>query len=233
MTFSNSNWPAKAPTKALGLVLLIWGLLVGGLIGSELSRFSVGGLNLGLSGGLLNKAKDELIKELTRRTQVDPDVQNGWTWVNHQLENSPPFLWILIKDGAIYDKELPGRIQRFIAMGGTVFIEGSGVSQEVLRTLREKVFVDKQVKSVQKDELLTRTFYILPPAMSSRFRTIRQAGRVVWIESPMPLLTQLVSTSQQREMSVRACINIVLYALTGSYKDDLTHMRYLMRRRKK
>ena len=200
---------------------------------SELSRFSVGGLNIGESTSILNQGKYELIKELQRRTQVDPDLQKGWIWVNQDLEKVPPFLWIVLKSGSLYDKDLPQRLQRFMAMGGTVFIENTSFSQKELSELRGLVFPDKEARGIGKDELLTRTFYILPPDVSSRFRTLRQAGRVVWIESPGPLLSRLAGNSRDREMSVRAAINLVLYSLTGSYKDDLTHMRYLMRRRKK
>lgn len=208
-------------------------LLSGNLSSSELSRFSVAGLSLGESLTVLNQGKDELLKELQRRTQVDPDTQKGWVWVNQDLKDAPPFLWIVLKSGSLYDKELPQRLQRFMAMGGTIFVENASFSQKELTELREKVFPDKEARAVSKDELLTRTFYILPPDISSRFKTLRQAGRVVWVESPGPLLSKLSGSSRDREMSVRAAINLVLYSLTGSYKDDLTHMRYLMRRRKK
>jgi hypothetical protein len=208
-------------------------LLAGYLSSSELSRFSVGGLNLGESIATLNQGKDELIKELQRRTQVDPDLQKGWVWVNQDLKNAPPFLWIVLKTSSLYDKELPQRLQRFMAMGGTIFVENASFSQKELTELREKVFPKKEARSVDKDELLTRTFYILPPDISTKFKTLRQAGRVVWVESPGPLLSKLSGSSREREMAVRSSINLVLYSLTGSYKDDLTHMRYLMRRRKK
>jgi len=200
--------------------------------GSELSRFSVGGLNIGENVVVLNRGKDDLLRELERRTQVDPDVQAGWVWVSQSLENSPPLLWLVLKNAALADRELPQRLQRFMAMGGTVFIENAGLGQDELNAFRELVFPDKSAAAVAKDELLTRTFYILPPEVAARFKTVRQAGRVVWIESPMPMLSRLSGVTNDREMSIRAAINIVLYALTGSYKDDLTHMRYLMRRRK-
>lgn len=215
------------------LIAVLIQLIGGTVFSSELSRFSVGGLNLGESIANLNLGKDELIKELQRRTQVDPDLQKGWVWVNQDLKDAPPFLWIVLKSGTLYDKELPQRLQRFMAMGGTVFVENASFSQKELTELREKVFPKKEARAVDKDELLTRTFYILPPDISARFKTLRQAGRVVWVESPGPLLSKLSGSSRDREMSVRASINLVLYSLTGSYKDDLTHMRYLMRRRKK
>lgn len=228
---SNLKLVVKARIKWIFLLLVALPVSLGSA--SELSRFSVGGLNLGGSTSSLSQAKDQLIKELQRRTQVDPDSKAGWTWVNQSLENCPPFLWVFLKSGVMIEKELPQRLQRYLAMGGTVFVENNGLSQKELNDFREKVFPTKEIRGLAKDELLTRTFYILPPEVSSRFRTLRQAGRVVWIETPSPLMSKMTTSSREREMSIRSAINIVLYALTGSYKDDLTHMRYLMRRRKK
>ena len=71
---------------------------------------------------------------------MTPDPKQGWRWVLPDLEGAPPFLWITIQSGAVYDEALPQRIQRFIAMGGTVFLESGAGSQETLRKFREKVF---------------------------------------------------------------------------------------------
>jgi hypothetical protein len=95
------------------------------------------------------------------------------------------------------------------------------------------VFPDQKLRALKQDELLMRTFYILTPKMSSSLKTISRAGRVVWVEAARPLLKGLSRSTAQREQRLRTCVNIVLYALTGSYKDDLTHLKFLMRRQKR
>jgi hypothetical protein len=175
----------------------------------------------------------QLIFELKNRTQVDPR-DKAWSWTSAtELDKAPPLLWIFVGPKGSIEPELVQNLQRYIENGGTIVVEGMAASSRYrLRELQQKVFGDDNIHALKEDDLLTRTFYILPPSFSSQLKTVIKSGRVVWVESSQPLLRQLENTSPQREMRIRSCINICLYTLTGSYKDDLTHLKYLMRRRK-
>lgn len=175
----------------------------------------------------------QLLSELNRRTQVDPE-NDAWQWIKpDEVLKAPPFLWLFVDANTTVDPVVSRDLQRYIANGGTVMVEGvGGISRGAIVAWREAVFPERKIEVLKKDALLTRTFYILEPSFSSSLKTMHQSGRVVWVESSLPLLSGLKRPSSDREMKVRACINIVLYTLTGDYKDDLTHLKYLMRRRK-
>ena len=199
---------------------------------NELARFDLGGLYLCKNSPPVESAR-QLIRELNQRTQVDPH-DDAWHWMtNSDILKAPPLLWIFVEAQTVITKDIIDPIQRYLSNGGTIMIEGTGLSsQNSIRQLREALFTQKDIRPLAPDALLTRTFYILPPHISSSLKTMFKGGRVVWIESSTPLLSDLSHNMSSREMNVRACLNIVLYTLTGSYKDDLTHLKYLMRRRK-
>jgi hypothetical protein len=198
----------------------------------DLSRFDLGGLNLRKTSPPQESAR-QLLRELNQRTQVDPH-DDAWHWMSSKdILKAPPLLWIFVDGQTIISKEVIDPLQRYLSNGGTIIIEGTGpTSQNTMRSLREALFTKEEIRPLASDALLTRTFYILPPNISSSLKTMLKGGRVVWIESHSPLLSDLNRNHASREMKVRACLNIVLYTLTGNYKDDLTHLKYLMRRRK-
>lgn len=202
--------------------------------GEETSRFSISGLTLGISKVRLNTSVSTLIQALNTRTQVDPFIKDGWKWTNSDLKSGSPFLWAFLGSSYSVKNDIVQSLQRYIALGGTVFFEsdGSPRANQQLIHLRKKVFFSDKSVRLKKGDLLTRTFYILPKSLASKFKILKKAGRVVWIESEQPLLVTLNGRGDQREMGTRAAINIVLYSLTGNYKDDLTHLKYLMRRKK-
>lgn len=201
----------------------------------DLTRFHLSGLKLGSSATLLESDAKVLLGELKKRTHVDP-ASDAWTWVTpDDLFKGAPFLWIFIGPDSVIESEDALKIHRFIAAGGTVMVEGSGLQRTgSIRQLREAVFTkSSQSVRVKEDDLLTRTFYLLKPAFSKALGTFRQAGRVVWVETQQPLLYGIAKKGgQEREHRIRSAINIVLYALTGSYKDDMTHLKYLRRRKR-
>ena len=219
------------------LRVLLWGWFVClGLAGNEDStRFHLSGLRLGSSSPTLDSDAGVLLGELTKRTHVDP-TKKAWSWVSpDSLFKGAPFLWVFVGSNSTMDKEKALKIHRFISAGGTVMVEGSGVQRAgAIRQLREEVFShSKGAIQVKKDDLLTRTFYLLRPEYSKALGTLRQAGRVVWIETQQPLLSGIARLGgAPREHRIRSAVNIVLYALTGSYKDDLTHRKYLRRRKR-
>jgi hypothetical protein len=200
------------------------------------TRFSMGAIVLGAKQSAYQVGGDQVLKELRIRTHIDPKDQNAWKWLTEKtLEKSPPFLWIVIGNRAKITPELVSGLQRFLFSGGTVLVEAerSHQAQFVLGELRKKVFYKKKITVVKDKELITRTYYILPKTTANTLKTIKYSDRILWIESNVPILTHVKPHySSTRETAIRTAINVVLYTLTGSYKDDLTHLKYLMRRKK-
>lgn len=198
------------------------------------TRFGLSVLVLGEKPANLKEDLDLFSRELKIRSHVDPP-NPGWTSVNpDNLFEASPFLWVILGARAGVPEQLPGDLRRFISIGGTVVVEGSGLEAPgTLNQLRRRVFdQDGEADRVAPDDLITRTFYILKPESSRRVRSLHRSGRVVWMESRSSVLQGLDLSRADRENRIRLGVNLVLCALTGSYKDDLTHIKYLMRRRK-
>lgn len=199
------------------------------------TRFNLAGMVLGQNKAPFLSNASQLLKECRLRTHVDPS-ENAWMWVNSQtIHKAPPFLWILVGSKTQVNDALVSALQSYILAGGTIFIEANSqaASKKALVELRKKVFFNKIIKPLRKDALLTRTYYILPTSSSKFVETYTQSGRIIWIESKTTVLSYIqAQQNPQREQKIRLAINVILYTLTGSYKDDLTHLKYLMRRKK-
>ncbi len=200
------------------------------------TRFSIGSIVLGAKQSSYSTSSEQFLKELRIRTHIDPKEKQSWHWLgSSQIDQAPPFLWIIIGNRAKLSTELVTGLQRFLFSGGTLLIEAerSHQAQNVMHELREKVFYKRKISIVKKKELITRTYYILPENSAKTFKTIQYSGRILWIESSVPILAQIKPHyDANREAAIRKATNVVLYTLTGSYKDDLTHLKYLMRRKK-
>jgi len=215
--------------KRLLLIILLGSQMLP-LTSADETRFSVGCLVLGANIPKVRQAGLYLLEQLVSRTHTDPLMPQGWMMLDNSLRNAPPFLWLMVGPRAETDPELILRLQRFIATGGTIFAESDGSLQGdgLLKSLHQGIFAKSTQKNLQSGELLTRTFYIIPPSVINPIRIMKSQGRIACIESSQPLLETMIDN----ENATRMGVNIVIYTLTGSYKDDLTHVKYLMRRRK-
>lgn len=201
------------------------------------NRFAMACMALGQEVSQLRSAGITFLEELEMRTQVDPLVPEGWVEADHDLKNAPPFLWLRVSSDADTEQAPIEALKRFMAAGGTVLAESDGREGGIrnLADIERRLFGEDKVEFLEAGSLITRTFYILPDHQAARYRVFRRANRTRWIATDLPLL-QLISGQagggELSEYAVRTAVNIVMYTLTGTYKDDLTHLRYLMRRKK-
>ena len=56
------------------------------------------------------------------------------------------------------------------------------------------------------------------------------AGAWALASSGLPMFSVAPGGERQRDMAYRFGVNIVMYALTGNYKDDLVHERFIRER---
>lgn len=223
-------WAAEGPAPAPAAAAAV---------AAQDSRFAMGYLALGTAEAPLARGCARLLQELNARTQVDP-APEGAQAVKPDLAAPPPFLWIGVGPAAGLDEALVERLQRFLAAGGTVFAEPDGApgSLERLRELAGRVFPGRGPEQLKDGDLLTRTFFFLAPATAPLLRARLEAGRVAWVDACVPVGramdvgARVTGGAMSDEEAVRLGVNMAVYTLTGSYKDDLTHLRYLFRRRK-
>ncbi len=204
------------------------------VVRAEDSRFSLGIVALGAKAENYAEPARRFLVELTRRTQVDPHPEEGPRLVGQDLAGAPPFLWLAVGPGEI-PPDFSEKLQRFLASGGTVFAEPATLPEgrEALRLLEERLFPGRKPGFVEPEDLITRTFYFLNEDTSRHLSALEEKGRLVWISADAPVLRNVLNAREiNAEDALRIGVNVVIYTLTGSYKNDLTHVRYLLRRRK-
>jgi len=149
------------------------------------------------------------------------------------------------------------RVNEFMRHGGMILFDtrdGGGGNSEALRQLTQGLDIPP-LTAVTEDHVLTRSFYLL------REMPGRSAGGAVYVQqggdaandnvSPVViggndwaaawavdrrgqfLYAAVPGGEQQREMAYRFGVNLVMYALTGSYKADQVHLPAIMERLKR
>jgi len=145
------------------------------------------------------------------------------------------------------------RLRDYIAAGGMLWIEdASGVKESsfdrwVRRTL-PRVLPEAELAPLPGDHVVYRTFFLLrAPAgrvmVSGALEGVAWAGRTAviysrndllgaWLKDNLgnPLYPCLPGGEAQRHNSRKLTMNILMYALTGSYKADAVHQPYLLQK---
>ncbi|MBF0246382.1 MAG: DUF4159 domain-containing protein [Planctomycetes bacterium] len=202
------------------------------------TRFSAAFMALGCDAAGLNRAGERLIRELNTQTHLDPMPGQAWKRIDETLKGAPPFVCIVIGGEAELSPDLILNLQRYMSAGGTVLsmANGSQGSSARLLALSKALFPEKNPQVVDSGHILGRTFFMVSDSYMSHLRYERSGTRVCWLETEVPLLANLEASGQGRTMdsetSLKVLINVIFYTMTGNYKDDLTHVRYLFRRRK-
>jgi hypothetical protein len=150
-------------------------------------------------------------------------------------------------------REIAG-LQRFLALGGVMFVDdfdpdGGAFAKAAKRELM-RVVPDGAPISVGNENVLFRSFYLLRRPIgrvegSAKLDVIMRGGQPQIIFSTQDLLGALARSPSGthpfnvspggepgREQSMRFAVNIAMYVLCSTYKDDQVHAPFLMRRRR-
>ncbi|MCW5744987.1 MAG: DUF4159 domain-containing protein [Alphaproteobacteria bacterium] len=208
----------------------------------------------------ISRAGLEGLGEVLRaRTSVEPGAPVGIDIEKDDLRLYPFVYWPVTSDQPTPSVAAAGNIDRHMKSGGILFFDTrdqhvtlgrGGVNADLKRLLRA-VDVPPLVVMPQ-DHVLTKSFYLLSDMPG------RWAGGRLWLEAGNGRINDGVAAiivgandyagawamesygrgmlpvapggENQREMAFRFGVNLVMYALTGNYKDDAVHLNDIMQR---
>ncbi len=151
------------------------------------------------------------------------------------------------------DVEAVGRLRDYLTSGGFLWIEDtSGIADGpfdawVRKTLAT-VLPDADMKPLPKDHVLYKTFFLMRRLggrimVSGSVEGVDWAGKTVvvysrndllgaWARDPLgnALFACIPGGEAQRMEAKKLSLNIVMYALTGSYKADAVHQPFILQK---
>ncbi len=205
--------------------------------------------------GVRTTAPGRWSKELADRTSAPARLGPGTVHADEPALLAEPFaLWG--GDAAVpvlTDREVSG-LKRFIALGGVLLVddfapENGAFLRSVKRELA-RVLPEGSPIPIGDENVIFRSFYLLRRAEGriegpAKLEAIIRGGLPQVIFSAHDLMGALARSpsgiqpiavtpggDRQREKAVRLAVNIAMYVLCSSYKDDQVHAPFLMRRRK-
>ena len=197
--------------------------------------------------------------QLGLRTSVEPDQPHGVDPARDSLELYPMIYYAVPRDAKPFSPAAVAKINGYLRSGGAFVVDtrdaapGRDVSQDLQRLLQG---IDAPpLQPAPANHVLTKSYYLIrtfPGRLNGRLwiesgaldRDSRRGDGVsglfiggsdwagAWAidqNSGKPLLT-MDGGPQAREMAYRFGINLVMYILTGNYKEDQVHIPDLLER---
>jgi len=204
--------------------------------------------------GVRTTAPARWADELGRRTSAPGRLRPGVVHADDkQLLTEPFAVW----GGAGAVPALTARevttLKQYFALGGILFVDDfdpdRGAFGKSARTELARVLSSSSPISVGTDNVLFRSFYLLKRAVGrvkgpAKIDVILRASAIQVVFSNHDMLGALARDSSgtsslevvpggdsQREQAIRLAVNIAMYVLCSSYKDDQVHAEHIMRRR--
>jgi hypothetical protein len=195
-----------------------------------------------------------LTRQLLRRTTSLLAEPAGVDPEKDQLSVYPLLYWPLTPASQGLSPRAQARINDFLRHGGLLLIDsrdGGGTSPERLRKVTQGIDIPP-LSVVTETHVLAKTFYLLRdfPGRLDGAPLYAEAGgdaahdfvspvliggndwAAAWAvdRQGAPAYAAVPGGEQQREMAYRFGVNLVIYALTGSYKADQVHVPAILER---
>lgn len=167
---------------------------------------------------------------------------------------SSPFLLLSGKEAPppLSEEEL-GRLRDFLTSGGFLWIEdASGVRSSLfdrwVRSTLKAALPDSDLRPLPPDHVLFKTFFLMRRIggrvmVTGSVEGVDWAGKTVvvysrndllgaWAKDPLGnyLYKCAPGGEKQRMQARKLSLNIIMYALTGSYKSDAVHQPYILQK---
>lgn len=221
----------------------------------DVSKFTF--VHLQYDGGNWNprpNAGKRLMWELIKRTSVEARIETTSVRADDTNLFEYPFLYMAGDQEfpPLSEKEI-GNLKLYLEFGGTLLIDDSigksdfGFDKSVRREIK-RLFPNKALERLPADHTVLKSFYLLNQAygrvMGKSYLegiTLENRAAVIysqndlggaWSKDPLGSweFEVIPGGETQRNMAFRLGINIVLYALTGNYKQDQVHLPFILKR---
>lgn len=196
--------------------------------------------------------------KLTERTSVEPGDPHGVDLARDTLELYPMIYYAVPRNAAPLSPAAVAKVNQYLRNGGAFVIDTRDASPGRDTTVNLETLLAgidaPPLQPAPRDHTLTKTFYLIksfPGRLNGRLwiesssaggNTRRGdgvsglfiggsdwAGAWAMDRDGKPILS-MPGGEPQREMAYRFGINLVMYILTGNYKEDLVHVPDLLER---
>lgn len=174
-----------------------------------------------------------IAETLTRRTAVRAGAPEAVRPVRDRLGRFPLLLWTVT---APLSPEAAAAARAYLAAGGLILFDTAGLDPASANAALAPLALPP-LEPLEPAHVIARAFYALrdPAPLGGLWveaGTRGESGRVAGVLLAPQGLPALAGGAdpQAREMAARLGVNLVLYALTGTYKADQVHSRALLDR---
>lgn len=216
------------------------------------SRFHVAELDLGAHSLHRPQAWKRMLHEIIQATSIEADPRVVRVKPSDPVLFEHPFA-VLVGRKALppLEDEAVHQLRRFLAYGGTLFIDdasgsGKGGFAESARALSRRIFPTRPLSPLPGDHAIYRSFFLLDKPVGRTQGNGTLEGVQVGPTAPLIFCpcdlsgaldrsvdgrdtTPLAGGEMQRREAVKLSINLALYSLTSNYKHDIAHEVELMR----
>lgn len=196
---------------------------------------------------------------LNQRTAVEAAEPAGVDVRRDELAFFPMLYWPVTDNQQPLDTRTVNRLNRFMANGGTIFFDTrdrqtGSIGRNGADSLRRIVggLDVPALVPVPPDHVLTKSFYLMQEFPG------RWTGDTLWVEpegteaqdgvsriivgshdwaaawavdeTGRPMFATVPNNDRHREMAYRFGVNLVMYTLTGNYKEDQVHVPAILER---
>lgn len=216
------------------------------------ANFALAELDLGAGCGVPDSARAGILKALAGATSVEPDYAAKKIKLSDEALFEEPFL-VLSCSAAPENLDYAElrALRLYLVSGGTLFAnDASGRRQspfaDWLKRTLALALPENGFAPAARDHSLLKSFFIIN-APGGRFSleqepaAVEYAGRYavvfsrndligVWARDAIGRYACEIPAAGQRRCGEKLTLNILVYALTGSYKQDAVHQPYIMQR---
>lgn len=204
------------------------------------------------------RAFRRLMASLDSRTSVETSPERKGLRIRDSDLFYYPFLYLAGKEGFEPFTEDEGRkLGRFLKLGGTLLIDDVSGEEDSpfdsqIREEFKKILPESSFGRISSDHVIFKSFYLLFSASGRKIVKPYLEGIAFTDEDRTPVIYSrndlggawsedefgrweyecIPGGEAQRELAFRLGINIVLYALTGNYKEDQIHTPFIKRRQR-